>query len=529
MAIETDFLVIGSGMAGLSFALRASEFGRVVILTKKEDTESNTNYAQGGIASVFGKDDSFDLHIDDTMRTGVGLCDPEAVRVMVEAGPRLVNELVAFGTDFSRAGDEGEKGAFDLGREGGHSKRRIVHAEDLTGREIEKVLVARAKEHENIEIREDNIAVDLVVEGGKKSRCWGAHALATESGRIETFLAKATLLATGGIGQVYLHTTNPLIATGDGITMAHRAGAQIANMEFVQFHPTALYQGGDGGRAFLISETVRGEGAVLRRKDGTPFMEEYHALKDLAPRDVVARAIDSELKKRGEEWVYLDLSRIGEKRIRERFPHIYKTCLSRGLEITREPIPVVPAAHYVCGGVLTDLNGRTSLEGLYAAGETACTRVHGANRLASNSLLEALVFAERAVLQVRDESRGISLPKNIRGLGREGKVEEEEGVILSHDREELRRLMWDYVGIVRSDKRLLKAEGRVGVLRHEVRDFYEHHSLRRSTVELRNMVLVAELIIKCALMRQESRGLHYNVDHPVSEESWRKNTIIQRT
>lgn len=526
MVTEADFLVIGSGMAGLNFALKAAKFGKVVVVTKKEDTESNTNYAQGGIASVFGQDDSHELHMEDTLRAGAGLCDPEAVRVMVEGGPRLIQELINLGIDFSRAKTESQTDTFDLGMEGGHSKRRIVHAKDHTGREIESVLVARAKERGTVEIYQDHIVVDLVVRRDGGRRCWGAYALETETGSIETFLAKATLLATGGIGQVYLHTTNPAIATCDGIAMAYRAGAQVANLEFVQFHPTALYQPDYTEIAFLISEAVRGEGGVLRTRDGRSFMERYHELKDLAPRDVVARAIDSELKRRGEKWVYLDLSQIGKERIKERFPHIYSTCLSRGFDLTKEPIPVVPAAHYICGGVLTDLDGRTSLNGLYATGETACTRVHGANRLASNSLLEALVFAERACARAKEGIQEASLPKDVPELERKGGVEE-EGVILSHDREELKRLMWDYVGIVRSDKRLLKAKERVGILKREVEDFYSNHTLTRSSIELRNMVLVAELIIKCALQRQESRGLHYNVDHPEIDEKWRKDTMIK--
>ncbi|MGB9578473.1 MAG: L-aspartate oxidase, partial [Halothiobacillaceae bacterium] len=403
--VRCDFLVIGSGIAGLSFALKAAEHGDVVVVTKKERAESNTNYAQGGIASVFAPDDSFDIHLEDTLRGGAGLCHEDVVRMVVSEGPQRVRELVEWGAQFT-VRQEGGKTVFDLAREGGHSRHRIVHARDHTGAEVERALIAAVKDHPGIQVLENHVAVDLLTEHhlgreaeamAKRLHCWGAYVLDVAGKRVMPFVARATVLATGGCGQVYLHTTNPEIATGDGVAMAYRAGARIANMEFMQFHPTSLYRGPHAtGRSFLISEAVRGFGGILRTSDGEDFMRRYHPMASLAPRDVVARAIDTEMKKRGEPCVYLDVTHLDPEAVKTRFPHIYETCLRHKIDMTKEWIPVVPAAHYSCGGVMTDMWARTNLTGLYACGEVACTGLHGANRLASNSLLEAVVFAHHA-------------------------------------------------------------------------------------------------------------------------------------
>jgi len=521
MAIVSDYLVIGSGLAGLFFALRAAEHGRVSLVTKKEKAESNTNYAQGGIAAVFGKDDSIELHIQDTLKAGAGLCHEEAVRATIEEGPRLVKELIALGVSFSREGEE-----LSLGQEGGHSRRRIVHAKDRTGQGIEQALIARVESRPEVTFYPNHTVIDLIMDRATRT-CWGAYVLDTKTGKVESFLARSVLLATGGLGAVYLHTTNPTIATGDGVAMAYRSGAGIANMEFIQFHPTALCHPRAG--SFLISEAVRGEGGVLRLQSGEAFMEKYHELKDLAPRDVVARAIDRELKKSGERCVLLDLSAIPAERIKSRFPQIYERCLSLGLDITREPIPVVPAAHYSCGGVITDLEGRTNLGNLFAAGETACTGVHGANRLASNSLLEALVFASRAAEAACQEmKKGRADIPEIPAWDYVGSVWSEEAVVVAHNREEVRRTMWDYVGIVRTDLRLKWALKRIQTMQQEIREYYWRYRATPDLVELRSLVTVAELIIQSALLRKESRGLHYTLDYPFrDDEHWCKDTVIQ--
>lgn len=523
MAIISDYLVIGSGLAGLFFTLRAAPHGRVALVTKKEEAESNTNYAQGGIAAVFGKDDAFELHIQDTLRAGAGLCHEDVVRLAVEEGPKLVEELIALGVGFSR---DDQEGILDLGREGGHSRRRILHAQDRTGQRIEQTLIARVEASPSVSLYPDYIAIDLIVDKASRT-CWGAYVLDTKTGKVESFLARSVLLATGGLGQVYLHTTNPAIATGDGVAMAFRAGAQIANMEFIQFHPTALCH--PLANSFLISEAVRGEGGIMRLKTGEAFMGKYHELKELAPRDVVARAIDRELKKSGETCVFLDLSAIPAHRVKDRFPQIYERCLSLGLDITKEPIPVVPAAHYSCGGVMTDLWGRTNLARLYAAGETACTGLHGANRLASNSLLEALVFASRAAQKTSEEVGGseAAIPR-VPEWDYVGSVWSEEPVVVAHNREEVRRLMWDYVGIVRSDLRLRWAWNRIQTMREEIREYYWRYRATPDLAELRNLVTAASLIIQSALLRKESRGLHYTVDYPHTDDKhYLKDTIIQ--
>jgi L-aspartate oxidase len=529
MIIESDFLVVGSGIAGLSFALTAANHGRVLIITKKEDKESNTNYAQGGIASVISKTDSINEHIEDTLQAGDGLCDEEAVRLMVREGPDAIQQLIKTGVDFSKT----EQGMLDLGREGGHSQDRIVHAHDFTGREIERALLANIKSHPNIEILENHIAIDLITEHQTKNKdfsrgihCWGAYALDIKNNLIRTILSAATILSTGGSGQVYLHTSNPPIATGDGIAMAYRAGADIANMEFMQFHPTTLHQ--NDPTSFLISEAVRGFGAILRDSRGKAFMKEYHKDAELAPRDVVARAIDREMKKSGESCVYLDLTKKNAESVKNRFPTIYKRCLEYKIDITAEWIPVVPAAHYMCGGVVVDMNSCTTIDRLFACGEVAFTGVHGANRLASNSLLEAVVFTKPAVEEATKYITNFRarmpdiLPWNI-----EGTFNQEEWVYLVHDRHVIREVMWDYVGIVRSDFRLGRAARRLGVIASEVEAFYKKTVVTNDLIELRNIATVAQLIVKCAISRQESRGLHYNTDYPKRDDkNWQHNTII---
>ncbi|MDH4069848.1 MAG: L-aspartate oxidase [Ignavibacteria bacterium] len=518
MTHQFDFLVLGSGVAGLTYALRVARHGSVAIITKKERAESNTNYAQGGVAAVLSQADSADLHMRDTLLAGRGLCREEAVRKMVKEGPARIRELVELGADFTRDGDE-----FDLAREGGHSVSRIVHAKDMTGREIERTLLDAVSSTSNITVFENHIAVDLLtahqaedeeIRFRSRLQCWGAYVLNTGAARVDLFLAKVVMLSTGGSGQVYLHTTNPVIATGDGIAMAYRAGARVANMEFIQFHPTTLF--GSGSPSFLISEALRGFGALLRRQDGSEFMSGYDAQASLAPRDVVAYAIDHELKKRGEEFVLLDMTHLPAPDIRRRFPHIYETCRSRfRIDIASEPIPVVPGAHYCCGGVETDLMGRTNIRGLYAAGEVSMTGVHGANRLASNSLLEALVFSASAASDsiCFQEDQSDRIPR-MKPWDDSGTLDSEEWVLLSHDRKEIQQLMWDYVGIVRSDARLRRASRRIHLIREEIEQFYKRTRVVDELVQLRNLALCADLIIACSGRRKESRGLFRNTDYP---------------
>lgn len=547
MTHQSDFLVIGSGIAGLFFALKASEHGSVTVLTKKERAESNTNYAQGGISAVLAPEDSFESHIQDTLVAGAGLCKRPAVEVTVREAPQVIRELMDFGARFTKKGKR-----LDLGREGGHSRHRIVHAHDLTGREIERALLSSLAKKSNVQLLEHSMAVELITQHhfsakGNEQRvmhkthsarsnphsaftisCYGAYAFNNQTQKVEKFLAGITLLASGGCGQIYLHTTNPQIATGDGIAMAYRAGARIANMEFIQFHPTTLYH--PQAKSFLISEAVRGFGAVLRNSAGERFMERYDERLELAPRDVVARSIDSELKKRGDECVYLDLSHLPARKVREHFPHIYATCLEYGIDISKERIPVVPAAHYCCGGVETDLNGATSLKNLYACGEVSCTGLHGANRLASNSLLEGVVFAQRAVNHIcskRLPAISAALRRRIPAWDDSGTVNTEEWILLQHNRKELQTLMWDYVGIVRSQLRLKRALRRVELLKKEVEEFYKHNRVSEELLELRNMITIGWLIIKSAQMRKESRGLHYMSDYPQSKDSWLRDTVIQ--
>lgn len=540
MEIETDFFIIGSGIAGLSFALKVADFGNVVLVTKKEAIESNTNRAQGGIASVFDHLDSFNLHIQDTLAAGDGLCHSDVVEMVIKDGPARIRELIALGVKFNIKGKKGSDTEFDLGREGGHSQNRIVHAHDMTGKEVERALLARVKDHKNIKLLENHIALDLItfsthlkseqITTTHEHYCCGAYVLDRETSQVKTILAKMTLLATGGAGKVYIYTSNPDIATGDGIAMAYRAGASVANLEFVQFHPTCLYH--PEAKNFLISEAVRGEGGILLKASGQRFMEKYDPQKDLACRDVVARAIDTELKKSGDDSVYLDISHKKSDFIKKRFPNLYEKSLEYGFDMTAEPLPVVPAAHYMCGGVVTDMEGRTDINRLYAIGETACTGLHGANRLASNSLLEALVYADKtakAAIAEIQSSEKINVP-SVTSWDDSGTTDSDELVTVSQNWDEIRRFMWNYVGIVRSDKRLSRAKRRIELISNEIKEYYWNFKIAPDLIELRNIATVSELIIKCALIRKESRGLHYNIQYPGKDDKrWLKDTILRRS
>jgi L-aspartate oxidase len=523
-----DFLVIGSGIAGLSFALKVAAFGRVAVITKKERSDSNTNWAQGGIAAVMDAHDSFDSHIADTLDAGAGLCDRKAVEVLVTEGPDRVRELIDIGAAFTTT-----HGLLDLGREGGHSYNRIVHAADLTGREIERALLAKVAETPNIVLFEHHLSLELITEHHLKQdvrqlgsiTCYGAYVLDVHQNVIKKFLSKFVMLASGGVGQVYLHTTNPDIATGDGVAMAYRAGAEIRDMEFIQFHPTTLYHA--DAKSFLISEAVRGFGGILKTIGGEAFMHKYDSRKDLAPRDIVARAIDSEMKKSGDAFVYLDITHVPAAKVIDHFPNIYERCLHYGIDITKDMIPVVPAHHYSCGGIKTDLFGRTSIKNLYACGETSSTGVHGANRLASNSLLEAMVFSHRAWLDVKGKVRDVKFQTEIPDWDESGTENTEEWILIRHNRKELQQVMSDYVGIVRSDLRLLRAKRRVEFLKQETEAFYKKTKVSAELIELRNLIKVALLIIEGALMRKESRGLHYTTDYPNRDDQhWLKNTVL---
>ncbi|MGD8564823.1 MAG: L-aspartate oxidase [Candidatus Bathyarchaeota archaeon] len=512
--VASDVLIIGSGIAGLSLALKIADFAQVVIITKKEKAESNTNYAQSGIAAVLSSSDSFEKHVEDTLNCGDGLSKKAVAEKIVREAPARIKELTELGVRFSQT----SKGDFDLGMEGGHSRRRVAHVKDLTGKEIEYVLLNAVAKTRSIKLYENHIAINLVV---KDNRCLGCYALDTVNSEVRNFNSKLTVLATGGIGRIYLHTTNPEIATGDGIAMAYRGGATIMNMEFTQFHPTYLFHPKE--ESFLISEALRGEEAVLQDNSGRQFMMNYHPMKELAPRDVVARAIDQELKKSGEDHVFLDISFKDSRFVRSRFPGIYEKCLSFGIDITKNPIPVVPAAHYCCGGVHTNIAGETDVENLFAIGETACTGFHGANRLASNSLLEAVVCSHYAAKRCNEILRDESPLQHFVPWESGNAVNVDEAVVITQNRDEIRRLMWNYVGIVRSNKRLTRAKKRITLLREEINQYYWDFIITEELIELRNMVLVAELIIDSAISRKESRGIHYSLDYP------QKSSNIQDT
>jgi len=527
---QYDFVVIGSGIAGLSFALKAARHGSVAVITKRKGADTNTAWAQGGIACVTSDEDSFALHVGDTLDAGAGLCDEAVVRTIVTEGPERIRELMELGLHFDEREVAGHR-ELDLGREGGHSKRRVLHVQDVTGKEIEETLLRELGRQSHVDLLENHMAVDLITAGklgfAAEDRCLGAYVLDEKSAEVETIRSDRIVLATGGCGKVYLYTTNPDIATGDGVAMAWRAGAVIANMEFIQFHPTCLFH--PKAKSFLISEAVRGEGGILRNNRGEDFMKRYDERGSLAPRDIVARAIDAEIKRSGAPCVFLDITQQPPEFLQERFPHIYETCLRFGIDISKQPIPVVPAAHYQCGGIKTDINGATNVRGLYAIGEVACTGLHGANRLASNSLLEGLVVAHRAAeaaVRTRPSPHSsVSLPE-----WQSGDVQDvDELVVIYHNWDEIRRLMWDYVGIVRTDKRLQRASARLRNLQREIHEFYWNFKVSVDLLELRNLATVAALIVDSALSRKESRGLHFTLDYPETKDrQFKADTRLSR-
>jgi L-aspartate oxidase len=528
LSTHYDVLIIGSGGAGLGLALKLADHTRVAVLSKSSLTDASTYYAQGGISAVLDAHDSIESHIEDTLNAGAGLCDPAIVRLTVEYGKRCIDWLRSQGVPFTEERTANGQTQLHLHREGGHSHRRIVHAADATGKAVSLSLIEKARRHPQIELFEHHNAIDLITTrklGREGNRVLGAYVLDTVRGRVVSVAAKVTAIATGGASKVYLYTSNPLIATGDGIALAWRAGCRVANMEFMQFHPTCLYH--PQANSFLISEAVRGEGGKLLLPDGSAFMHRYDERAELAPRDIVARAIDYEIKKRGIDCVYLDISHKPGEFIRAHFPTIYERCLELNIDITKQPIPVVPAAHYTCGGIMTDSFACTDIAGLYAIGEAACTGLHGANRMASNSLLECLVFAERAAEDIL--SKLSSLPETITlPAWDESKVSDsDEEVVVAHNWDELRRFMWDYVGIVRTDKRLARAMNRAQLLKQEIAEYYGNFRVTNDLLELRNLVIVAELIIRCAQLRKESRGLHYTLDYPHTDDSRPpQNTVL---
>ncbi len=537
--MKTDFLIVGSGIAGLSLAIKLSELGKVTIITKKQKAESNTNYAQGGIATVFADDDTFDLHIKDTLDCGAGLCNIKSVEKIVTEGPQRIKELIELGVNFSK-----DHGHILLGKEGGHSRNRILHSRDLTGKEIERALLHKISLIPKIKIYEYYFAIDLLTprnfknkNSKEKNKCYGIYAYNVNSNKVEKIVSSYTILCSGGLGQIYQHTTNPAIATGDGYAMGYRAGCTIANMEFVQFHPTALYENKETSdlQVFLISEAVRGAGAVLKTRDGKEFMQKYDKRKSLAPRDIVARAIDAELKKSGDTNVFLDMRHINKKEILSHFPNIYRHCLKLGIDATKQMIPVVPAAHYSCGGIKTDLYGRTNVENLFACGEVTMTGVHGANRLASNSLLEALVFSNAINDYFKNnfkkdaQEKLTKLHNNILNWDDSGTVNTEEWILISHNKKEIKEIMSDYVGIVRNTIRLKRAYRRILMMKDEIREFYKKTKVSVDLLELRNLVTVAALIVESAMKRKESRGLHYMLDYPKKDDkNFLKDTIIKK-
>lgn len=517
MKKKVDFLVIGSGLAGLSFALKVAEHGKVCVISKTRMEETNTRYAQGGIAAVIDEPDTYEKHIEDTLIAGDGLCNEEVVRQVVKDAPAQIKELIGWGASFDRKSN----GEFDLAREGGHSESRILHHKDNTGAEIQQKLSERVRTHPNVEILEEHFAVDLITQHhlgmlvkryNEDIRCFGAYVLDLKTDRVITILARTTMIATGGVGNLYHTTTNPPIATGDGIAMVYRAKGVIENMEFVQFHPTSLYHPGERP-SFLISEAVRGFGGILKTLDGAEFMQKYDKRKSLAPRDIVARAIDNEMKVRGDDYVYLDATHLDGEKLKSHFPNISEKCLSIGIDISRDPIPVVPAAHYMCGGIKVDRNGKTWIKHLYAAGETSSTGLHGANRLASNSLLEAIVYADRAARSAVKEAGETGIQENIPDWDYEGTKHPEEMVLITQSVKEMQQIMSNYVGIVRSDLRLTRAFNRLEIIYRETEELYKKSTLSKSLCELRNMINAGYLIIKMAQERKESRGLHFNSDH----------------
>ena len=521
MALYFDILVIGSGLAGQSAALRLAKTCKVGLISKRALEDSASSWAQGGIAAVLDSQDSIDAHIRDTIVAGAFLNDPGATRFVIENGRHAIEWLIEQGVPFTR-----EEGAYHLTREGGHSARRVIHVADATGLSVQQTLTKKVRQDPNITVLERHIAIDLITSdklGLDEKRCYGAYALDSDSGEVVTIGAPHTLIATGGAGKVYLYTTNPDTSTGDGIAMAWRAGCRVANMEFIQFHPTCLYH--PQAKSFLISEAVRGEGGLLRLPDGTRFMLEHDERAELAPRDVVARAIDFEMKKRGLDCVYLDISHKPAAFLEEHFPNILARCLELGIDITREPIPVVPAAHYTCGGIVTDLNARTNIPGLYAAGEATCTGLHGANRLASNSLLECIVYAEAAVNDILVQPK-VDLPE-LPEWDASRVSDPDEEIVIAHNWDELRRFMWDYVGIVRTTKRLQRAQHRIRLLKREIDEYYSNFRVCHDLIELRNLVVTADLIVRCALQRRESRGLHFSRDYPEMLPKAR-NTVLRR-
>jgi L-aspartate oxidase len=509
--LQFDALIIGSGLAGLSLALKLADQRKVAVITKKSLLEGASDRAQGGIATVLSREDSLAEHIQDTMTAGAGLCDPATTRYVIEHGKAAIDWLIAQGVPFTR--DASSDTGYHLTREGGHSHRRIIHAADATGHAVQETIAAKVLAHPNITMLEHFIAIDLIT--GKKlgqqdNRCYGAYALDSRSDQAVTIAARDTILATGGAGKVYLYTTNPDTATGDGIAMGWRAGCRVANMEFIQFHPTCLYH--PHAKSFLISEAVRGEGGILKLPDGSRFMPWHDERAELAPRDIVARAIDFEMKKHGLDCVYLDISHKSVEFLQEHFPNIYARCMELGIDISKEPIPVVPAVHFTCGGVVTDLHGRTDVDNLYAIGETAYTGLHGANRLASNSLLECMVFADAAARDILDKPKNTLIP--LPQWDESRVTDADEQIIISHNWAELRRFMWDYVGIVRTTKRLQRAQHRIQLLYEEINEYYANFHVTADLLELRNLVLSADLIVQSALSRHESRGLHYSKDYP---------------
>ena len=539
MRVTCDFLVIGSGIAGLTLALDAAEHGEVIVVTKRALDESNTKYAQGGIAAVLSPEDSFASHVEDTLVAGAGLNHPRAVEVCVTEGPAQIRALQTRGARFDQAPSDAhaDESAPDLTRaadapgldlhlEGGHAARRIVHAGDMTGREVERALVESVRANPRIQVLEHHMAIDLITlsKFGGPEVCAGAYALDVEAGKVRTILARATVLATGGAGKVYLYTSNPDVATGDGVAMAYRAGAGMANLEFYQFHPTCLYH--PKAKSFLITEAIRGEGGRLLLPDGERFMTRFDARGELAPRDVVARAIDHEMKRLGADCVFLDISHQSLDFLQSHFPTVMARCLEFGIDISAEPIPVVPAAHYTCGGVVVDTRGRTDLAGLYAIGETSFTGLHGANRMASNSLLECIVYAESAARHIAQTLQQTRAPDAAPPWDESQVTDSDEDVVISHNWDELRRFMWDYVGIVRTDKRLQRAQHRVQLLQAEIAEYYGNYKVSNDLLELRNLAMVAQLMIQCAISRKESRGLHFTLDYP-DQLPEAKNTVLR--